>query len=201
MKLRTVLSHIRSGLAYRKSNAIPLDVVLVVDVEATTAADRKRNALRDIIQIGACLLQMKTGAVEQPASVIVRPTCSEVTSFCTEITAITPEMAQHGLSFLDACDWLRTTYDSENKPWASYGAFDLTQFTVQCAREGLPVPFSDSHIDAKLIVALHAGWPRGKGLTRALAKLNMKHQGRHHDAKDDAENAARLLYRALSGAL
>ena len=195
-KPSTAVAHIKSALAYRKAN-VALDTVLVIDVESTTGADREPRALRDIIQIGACLVRMSTGAIENAASVLVRPTCSEVTPFCTDITGITPAMAKGGLPFLEACEWLRSKYDTQHKSWASYGNYDRTQFVVQCEREGLPYPLSHDHLNVKLVVALYAGWPKGKGLTRALAALDMKHEGRHHDARDDAVNAARLLHRAL----
>jgi len=197
MKPATAVAHIKSALAYRKLNAIALHSVLVIDVESTTGADRERGALRDIIQVGACLLRMETGAVENAASVLVRPTCSEITQFCTALTGITPKMAKAGLSFVEACEWLKANFDSERKPWASYGNYDRQQFIIQCEREGVPYPLSHNHLNAKLVVALHAGWPKARGLTRALAAMTMRHEGRHHDAKDDAINAARLLHRAL----
>lgn len=199
MKPGTVLSHIRSGLAYRKANALSLDLMLVLDVEATTAADRELDAPRDVIQIGACLLNMATGSVDQADSILVRPTRSEVTAFCTDITGITPAMAQAGRSFRKACEWLTVTYDAGNKPWASFGTFDIEQFSVQCERERVPYPLSANYIDAKLVVALHAGWTKSKGLSGALEALQLEKQGRSHDAKDDAVNAARVLYRALRG--
>jgi len=197
MKPDVAVAHVKSALAYRKLNAISLNSVLVIDVESTTGADREPGALRDIIQIGACLLRMETGAVEHAASVLVRPTCSEITPFCANLTGITPQMAKNGISYIDACEWLKTNYDSERKVWASYGNYDRQQFVIQCEREGLRYPLSHDHLNAKLIVALHAGWPKAKGLTRALAAMKMPHEGRHHDAKDDATNAARLLHRAL----
>lgn len=196
MKPAIAAAHIKSALAFRRAN-ISLDSVLVIDVEATTGADRERDAIRDIIQVGACLLHMSTGSIENADSVLVRPTSSEVTPFCTDLTGITPAMARDGRTFVEACEWLRAKYDSEARPWASYGNFDRLQFVVQCEREGLPYPLSHDHLNIKLVVALHAGWPKGKGLTRALAALKIKHEGRHHDAKDDAINAARLLHRAL----
>jgi inhibitor of KinA sporulation pathway (predicted exonuclease) len=196
MKPSTAVAHIKSALAYQRTN-IALDRVLVIDLEATTGADRERDALRDIIQIGACLLRVSDGRIENADSVLVRPTSSEVTPFCTDLTGITPAMAEGGLPFVDACAWLQTKYDAKSKPWASYGNYDRIQFVVQCEREGLPYPLSHDHVNIKLVVALHAGWPKGKGLTRALAVLKMKLEGRHHDAKDDAINAARLLHRAL----
>ena len=176
MKPATAVAHIKSALAYRRTQ-IALEKVLVIDVEATTGADRERDAIRDIIQVGACLLNMSTGSIEKPNSVLVRPTSSEVTPFCAELTGITPAMASAGRTFSEACEWLRAEYASAAKPWASYGNFDRLQFVVQCEREGLAYPLSHDHLNIKLVVALHAGWSKGKGLTRALAGLKMKHAG------------------------
>ena len=63
MKVTTAVSHLKSALAYQRTN-IALDRILVVDVEATTGSDREPGAIRDIIQIGACLLRMSNGHVE-----------------------------------------------------------------------------------------------------------------------------------------
>ena len=191
-----MVAHLKSALAYQRTS-VSLDSVLVIDLEATTGADREPGAIRDIIQIGACVLRMSTGSIENSGSVLVRPTSSEITPFCTELTGITPQMAKNGLPFLDACEWLKAKYDSERKVWASYGNFDRQQFISQCEREGLRYPLSHDHVNVKLVVALHSGWAKAKGLTRALSALKMKHEGRHHDAEDDAVNAARLLFRAL----
>jgi len=198
MKVETAVSHLKSALAYRRTN-ITLDTVLVIDVESTTGADREPGAIRDVIQVGACLLRMSNGHVENADSVLVRPTSSEVTPFCTDLTGITPKMAKDGLPFVDACEWLKSRFDSTRRPWASYGNYDRVQFVMQSEREGIPYPFTHAHINVKLVVALQAGWPKGKGLTRALAALKMRHEGRHHDAKDDAVNAAHLLFWALRG--
>ena len=53
------------------------------------------------------------------------------------------------------------------------------------------------HIDIKARVAQHLGWRQPKGLHGALAALGMQFEGRKHSARDDAVNAARVLYRAL----
>ena len=195
----TLIPYIRSALEYRRQNAVSLGTVLVVDVEATTGADRPRGALRDVIQVGACVLQMDGGAIVDAQSILVQPSCSEVTAFCTRLTGITPEQAAEGVAFVDACAWLQNAFNSSDLVWASFGDFDREQFATQCAREGVAYPFGRGHLNIKTIVALRYGWHRGKGLTRALSTLGIRHTGRHHDAKDDAVNAARLFHRALRG--
>jgi len=175
-----------------------LHEVLVVDVEATTAADRPPGALRDIIEIGACLVSLEGGAIRDAAGILVRPSCSEVTEFCTSITGITPEQSRDGRPFVEACDWLKSMFESTGHVWASFGEFDLEQFATQCEREGVQYPFVAAHVNIKLLAALRFKWRRQKGLMRACAELGIRPVGRHHSARDDAVNAARVLYRSLS---
>lgn len=166
---------------------------------ALTSADQPPGALRDVIEIGVCLLGPRTGGIEHAGSVLVRPSSTVVTPYCAELTGITPERASTGLAFVDACAWLQSKYRSEQRAWASYGAFDFIQLATQCEREGVAFPLSDEHINIKLLAALRLGLRKGRGLGQALSQLGMDFEGRPHSARDDAVNAARVLHAVLRG--
>lgn len=187
----------RQPIVYLGRPRVRLDAVLVIDVEATTYGDQPRNTTRDVIQIGACELSLADGSTRNADSVYVRPTSSEVTPFCAKLTGITPQTAAAGLPYVDACTWLQERFSSHSLPWASFGDFDRAQFVVQCGREGVEYPLRSGHIDIMVLAALRFGWSRQKGLARSLAALDLKFEGTPHDARYDALNAARVLYKVL----
>jgi len=186
---------------YRKQSRLGLDRVVVLDLEATTAADRPPNAIRDVIELGVCELNLSDGSARRAASVIVRPSSSEVTAFATKLTGITAERAAKGVPFVDAIGWLVEEYQPASLPWAAYGNFDRAQLISQCEREGLEFPLNPDYLNIKLLAALRFGWARQKGLSSTLDALALKPEGRAHRGRDDAVNAACVLYRALQPAL
>ena len=166
-----------------------------------TAADRPPNAIRDVIKLGICELSLADGSLRRAKSVVVRPTSNKVTAFATELTGITAERAAKGAPFVDALKWLVTEYQPPTAPWGAFGNFDRAQLITQCERERLEFPLNPDYLNIKFIAALQLGWARPKGLSATLDALALKPEGRPHSARDDAINAARVLYRALQPAL
>ena len=187
----------RQSEAYIARPRVRLDAILVLDLEATTYADRPRDAIRDIIQIGICELNLAKGNVSWSDSILVRPSSSEVTAFCTKLTGITAAQAAAGYPFVEACEWLKDRCRAHSLAWASFGNFDRAQFLVQCEREGIEYPFSAEHLNIKLLAALRFGWLREKSLKGALAALGLHFEGTPHNALYDALNAAQILSRVL----
>ena len=168
--------------------------ILVIDVEATcwnhAVPDGMEN---EIIEIGLCLLDLRTKQPEGKRSIMVKPKRSTVSEFCTELTTITPEMADKGISFRQACQILVDEYDAPDLPWASYGQYDKNQFMRQCRSFGVEYPFSDEHYNVKTSIAYARNWPKSIGMNGALAKLKLPLIGTHHRGHDDAWNIARIL--------
>lgn len=178
-----------------KNVSVP-EQIIVVDFEATCWLTQPRSTNRDIIEVGACVLNIHSGKISCEASTLVRPTHSRIGLYCQRVTGITPEKAEGGMEFRKACEWLRAMYGT-SMPWAAWGSWDRAQLEVQCARERVPYPLSPDHIDIKLLVAERLGWMRPKSLGKALSALGMQFQGRKHCAMDDAINEARVFYQAL----
>lgn len=170
--------------------------IIVIDFEATCWVTQPRSTNRDIIEIGACVLNTRSGISMRTADILVRPTSSRIGFYCQRVTGITPERAASGVEFRQACEWLRTAYGA-TMPWAAWGSWDRAQLETQCTREEVPYPLSSDYIDIKLLVAERFGWKRPKSLGKALSALSMQFQGRKHRAMDDAINAARVLHRAF----
>lgn len=173
------------------------DKILVVDIECTCWEEPRNDDICEIIEIGICPIDTKSGNVLEPRSIIVKPKLSEVSEFCTKLTTLTQEDVDSGISFKNACKILVDEYQSGKYMWASYGYFDKNHFGMQCEREGIEYPFSKAHINVKLLFALKYSLTKDIGMYKALKFLGMPLVGTHHRGIDDARNVANILSKIL----
>lgn len=178
-----------------------LDKILVVDIEATCWEGKTpEGMISDIIEIGICLLDVKSGEITENQGILVKPERSSISPFCTQLTSITPEMVENdGVSFEKALKIVREQYKSYSRAWASYGAYDLKQFQRQCIALNVGYPFGPSHINVKTLFALKNKLEHEKGMSGALELLEIPLKGTHHRGVDDAYNIARILWSLLHG--
>lgn len=178
-----------------------LDQLLVVDVEATCwEGVSPLSEKSEIIEIGLCLLDLKTLQRSEKTSLLVRPEFSTVSAFCTQLTTLTPEQVAQGMTFAEACQILQSRYGSIDRVWGSYSDYDRKMFERQCALRNVPYPFGSTHLNIKTLCALHLKLDREIGLAAALKRLRIPLEGTHHRGDDDAWNTAQLLA-LLFGAL
>jgi len=172
-----------------------LDEIVVVDIEATCwNGPTPEGQTNDIIEVGICLLDVKTGETSQNEGILVTPERSTVSEFCTELTTITPGLIKkEGIPFKEACKILRKDYGSQSRVWASYGAYDQKQFRKQCSEMEIGYPFGPSHINVKSLFALKNKLTHEVGMAGALEYLNIELEGIHHRGVDDAKNIAKIL--------
>ncbi|MDR6516247.1 3'-5' exonuclease [Chryseobacterium camelliae] len=176
------------------------DHILIIDLEATCWNDRTpKGQQSEIIEIGVCLMDARTGKVLQSEGILVKPRFSTVSPFCTELTSITQQMLDdEGIMLGDAFDILRAEYNSEHLTWASYGNYDLNMLKDQSAKFRVDYPLSDDHMNVKTLFAqLHPTVRKSVGMARALGELNFRLEGIHHRGMDDARNIAKILYWCL----
>ncbi len=175
-----------------------LNKIIVVDIEATCWEDREKTRRdSEIIEIGVCLLDVKTGKITNNKGIIVKPESSVVSEYCTELTTLTQDMINDGISLRYACDILMEEYLSKERTWASYGQYDWFQFQKECEKKHISYPFSSCHINIKNLFALMNCLTREKGMSKALRIYNIPLEGTHHRGKDDAYNIAKILRRLL----
>lgn len=180
------------------------DHIVVVDVESTCWDTRNgehppHDEKSEIIEVGVCLLNVKTGMRSQKKSIVIKPLVSKVSKFCTVLTGHTQTMVDQGVSFAEACLCLIEEYGAQNRVWASYGDYDRKMFQMQCGRTNGPIyPFSDRHINVKTIAALRQKRSKETGMKRCLTEwYNLPMTGRHHNGADDAWNIAAILGTAM----
>lgn len=173
--------------------AVKRDQLIIVDVEATcwdTAPPA--NQINEIIEIGICLLDLRSYELLERRSILVRPEFSTVSAFCTTLTTLTQEEVERGLSFEAACALLETEYESRGRVWASWGAYDRRIFWEQCKTRKIRYPYSDRHINLKRVFADQNQKER-VGMLRAMEIAGLSPEGTHHRGEDDAWNIGRLV--------
>ncbi len=171
--------------------------IIVIDIESTCWKENTSKELNEIIEIGICPIDTKSGKVLEPRSIIVKPTCSTVSEFCTNLTTLTQEDVDNGISFSGACSTLVNECEAKKYVWASYGFYDRNQFEIQCERENVQYPFSYAHINVKILFALVNSLKRQVGMAEALKISKIPLKGTHHRGGDDAQNVAQILSRVL----
>jgi len=173
--------------------------IIVLDVESTCWEPRPpKGQISQIIEIGLCLLDLKTQKVSDKRSILIKPDQSEVSPFCTKLTTITQEMLdQEGVSYEEACEILARDFNAKNRPWASWGDYDKKMFEKGSRQQNVPYPLGRRHLNAKLLFALKHRLKKEIGMPRALEMLNIPLEGTHHRGDDDAWNIAKLLANCL----
>jgi len=171
------------------------DCMLVVDLEATCwRGPAPEGMANEIIEIGLAVVDGRTKNIIETDSLIIKPEYSTLSPFCTELTSLTEEYVQeHGIPFRDAVDILINKYKSKPRIWCSWGKYDYNQFRKDCAKKGVPFPFSENHYNLKPLFSFKHGINKDLGVSSALDHLKMPFEGTHHRGVDDAINIARLL--------
>ncbi len=171
-----------------------LDLVVIIDIEATCwDKNPPPSQENEIIEIGICTLNIRTGERIDRDSLLVKPIKSTVSPFCSELTSLTQTQVENGLRFDRACAILRKKYHTKSRIWASYGDYDRKMFEKQCAARGVAYPFNGTHINIKSLYAMLMGLDREIGLGSVLDQLNIDFEGRPHRGIDDAWNEALIL--------
>ncbi len=175
-----------------------MDKIFVVDLEATCWDDgMPASEVSDIIEIGFCSLNIKTGELADKESVLVKPLRSRISGFCTDLTTITPQMVKGAVDLVTACNYIQNKYSPKYRIWAAWGEFDRIRLEKECKELGASFPYSQRYINVKTLFAINKRLDREIGLGRALKMCKMEFEGTHHRGHDDAWNTARLLKEIL----
>lgn len=174
---------------------MPLDKIVVVDLEASCwRGHPPEGQVSEIIEVGVCLLDIKTLEITKKRGLLVKPLMSEISSFCTELTTITQDLLdREGTTLKEACEILVGEYNSRKRVWASFGNYDRTMFEKDCRAHGVKYPFGKKHVNVKTWFALKEQLSGEKGMARALEHLSLPLEGTHHRGVDDAYNIAKIL--------
>src|SRR3989344_1762331 len=121
---------------------IKLDRIVVVDLEATCwKYSPLEGQVSEIIEIGACSLNMENFEIENRSSYVVKPRFSKVSEYCTELTTLTPRQVNQGIPFGDAVNIFKKEFGIKNRSWASWGNGDKNLFLKNCELYNVEYPF------------------------------------------------------------
>ena len=95
--------------------------IIVFDLEATCWEGRE-NAYkwREVISLGACILDLKTLEISDKFHMLCKPVRSEISEYCTRITGITKEQAENGVEFEFMCKSIADKFKTKSFPCAAW---------------------------------------------------------------------------------
>ena len=169
--------------------------LIIVDIESTCweSETPPEGEVKEIIQIGWCLLDTTTLDRSDKGQIMVRPVRSNISEYCTALTGITPKMSRQGLPFDAACKNMMRRAATRRRAWSSWGVGDRLSFERDCAASGAEMPFCQTHIDIQAILSIFLGYPVRTGQSAALKALGLNEDGVAHRADDDAWNGAGVM--------
>lgn len=152
---------------------------------------------KEIIQIGACLLDLGRDEIKNKKSYIVRPYDSKISEYCSQLTGITWDTAKFGMRFDHARNKMCKDFGTKSKVWAAWGEGDRLEFEKACVRWNIEYPFSDEFLNINTLFSMKYKVKSRINLKRALEMCDLKFEGQPHRADDDAFNTARILREIL----
>jgi len=173
------------------------DKIIVVDLETTCTNEHAEQFQNEIIEIGLCVVDLKTLTAEKNLSLMIKPQRSEVTDFCTKLTGITPEDVKEGLLLPEACEILIAEYQTNQYVWGSWGDFDRLIVNRECKQYKAKFPFNRQHYNIKVAFGIANALDELIGLDKAVKLANQTFIGQHHRGVDDARTTAQILIRMI----
>jgi inhibitor of KinA sporulation pathway (predicted exonuclease) len=175
-------------------------------IEIFTSLDLEMNQpSKKIIQIGACVGNIRTGQIFEKLSVIINPN-EHVAPFITDLTKITQDDVNRGVTLEEGYGKLKRMHEN-------YGAF-INAITwgggdSQCLLEQLKAEnphfegwcFGRRWLDTKTLFVswrFANGQPIQGGLARSMTKVGLKFEGQKHNARDDAVNTFKMYIAMLA---
>ena len=172
-----------------------LETLLIIDLECTCWEGQPPSGQsKEIIEIGICPLNIIERCPEEPESILVIPSESEISEFCTNLTGWShKEVFSKGRTLPEACKYIMKKYNATCFPYAAWGEFDRCHLFYECSKKKARFPFYDSFINIKNLFSICNRLGRGRGLATALEKSSIVLDGQHHRGRDDALNTAYLM--------
>lgn len=166
---------------------------IIVDLEATCWQTGSSPSRMEIIEIGAVRLDAPAGPPVAEFNAFVCPIVEpQLSVFCLQLTGIQQMDVDTADPFPYVLEYFLDWIGDDPFTLCSWGAYDLNQFRIDCARHKVPFPATfERHLNLKQEFArLHSRKPMG--MAGALRHLGLPLEGQHHRGIDDARNIARI---------
>jgi inhibitor of KinA sporulation pathway (predicted exonuclease) len=150
----------------------------------------------EIIQIGWCFLNPKTGERFGRSSQYVKPMHSNISQFCTDLTGITAKNVRSAQP-LPVTSTRLVRNGLRQYVSAGYGD-DWDYVKSECDMSNCETFLSDEYIDVSTLTKLALNSYKNIGLKKACEELGVSWEGEEHRADWDAWNTAGLLSTLLT---
>lgn len=188
--------------------SMSLVYICVLDFEATCIEPKTKTYKQEIIEFPSILYKLEndTLTIMSEFQEYVRPEFNKrLSNFCTELTGITQETVDKADIFANVFErhnkWLNKQIEGNTRDLAflTCGHWDLktmlpSQLRLLNARNNIKYR---TYINIK-DEFMHFYKKNGGGLSRMLADLNMKFEGRPHSGIDDTRNIGRILEKMVA---
>lgn len=167
-------------------NAIVFDLELVKRF--------RKEQLSEIIEIGACKIQLATGAMLDEFQIYTLPKNGVFSKSTRSFINMSEQDAQQAVPFADGirqfAAWLGDDYYL-----CSWGTDDRVHLISQCVRDHIPLDWLRNYNDIQRPIGklLTGGGKNQLGLKNALALAGIEPTGKAHRGIDDALNTAGLF--------
>jgi inhibitor of KinA sporulation pathway (predicted exonuclease) len=191
--------------------AAVLSHVYVVDCEATCWETKQEqgNQPNEVIEIGICVLELKTGKILDPSGYVVKPLHTKVSPFCTKLTGWTQAEIDEGSAIQDVLHAIAADYHmTKDHIWFSCGEYDRVKLGSSgrgslmdlygIKRESNPFAWMRAHVNIKTLFAMKHKLGREMGMDKMLAHIGEPLEGQHHKGVDDAYNIAKIVRSVLA---
>lgn len=176
----------------------PIEVFTSLDLEMNQPSGK-------IIQIGACVGNIRTGQVFEKLSVFVDPG-EPIAPFITELTKITNDDVRNSGTLEEAYGKLKRMHQNYDAfvNAITWGGGDSQELGNQLKAENPHFEgwcFGRRWLDTKTLFVswrFANGQPIQGGLARSMTKVGLKFEGQKHNATDDAINTFRMYIAMLN---
>lgn len=175
----------------------PIEVFMSLDLEMNQPSRR-------IIQIGACVGNIRTGVIFEKISVFVNP-LERLNPYITELCKIDQSDVDNGYTLEEAyrkIQALHKKYDAFVN-CITWGGGDSQELLEQLKQENPTFEgwcFGRRWIDTKTLFVswrFSKGEPIQGGLAKSMLKVGLKFDGQKHNATDDAVNTFKMYAKML----
>ncbi len=146
----------------------------------------------EIIQIGLVEVDNSNLSIRREKNIYVKPIHSSISEYCTNLTGIKKsDISSKGRPLNEALSTIQKEFGPNSKMCFAWGK-DNDAINDACIEMMIRNPFQESMIDLGLIFRSTFDIKQNLSLPAALEFLNLKFEGKQHDALVDAKNTAIL---------
>ncbi len=173
--------------------------IIIYDIEATCWMNSNTALVQEIIELGACKLNL-FGDIEEVFTKFIKPVLHpDLSVYCKELTGIRQEDVSRAKTFPVVIEMFKDWIDVDNEDFVlcSWGSFDKKMLINDSKLHNLDTDWLQNFINMKQQYQDFKKIKNSIGLMTVLDKENIAFTGKQHRATDDALNLAKIYVKYL----